>query len=102
MQIRLKMSPVVVVGPTKEILNRKIHDRFRVTCFSYNSYGSGLKCGFRNDTFLMVNYQKFRSKRGKREAHWVAYVYKFEEDFLKGTDLRVKQNTRNFELYHKK
>lgn len=103
MDIRIKKRPVVMTDNTRLALECKIHRSFKITSHSMSNFGVGWKsdlCG-KNGKYVMVNYQKFRSKRGVRKAHWIAYIYTFDVGFLQAAGLEVIQKTRHFDIMEK-
>jgi len=98
MKVTVNMKPIVLTANTKDKLVFKVKEFFGSYGYLVNAHGKGM---YRGDDFIMVNYQKFRSKRGVRKAHWVAYAYKFNMDFLKAANLKVTQGTRTFDIQSK-
>lgn len=98
MKVTVNMKPIVLTANTKDEVVSQVKEFFRTFGYTVNSHGKGMS---RGNEFIMVNYQKFRSKRGVRAAHWVAYVYKFDMDFLKTANLKVTQGTRTFDIRSK-
>lgn len=95
MQLKFNIKPYVMEAGTKQALQSRISRNWRSTSYKFSSIGSSLAT---NDKRILVNYEKYRSKRGVREAHWKAYVYIIPEDLLKSMNLRVDQKARNFEI----
>ena len=98
MKVTVNMKPYVISAKTKSELMFRVKEFFRSYGYLVNVHGKGM---YRDNDFIMVNYQKFRHKRGVREAHWIAYAYKFNMDFLKTANLKVTQGTRTFDIRSK-
>jgi hypothetical protein len=96
MKVYVEKKPVVVKADSKDSLLDKIRERFRAV-YGMSSYGNGFST-LSHDTYVMYNAQKFRRKRGVRKGYWVAYIYKFEEDFLRAANLYVEQGNRTFTI----
>ena len=95
MKLTLNIKPHVMESATKQSLQSRISSNWRVISHSSSSTGSSLRAG---DKRILVNYEKYRSKRGVRKAHWKAYVYVIPNDLLKAMNLQVKQKSRHFEI----
>lgn len=94
MKIFKVVEPRKIIAPTKNALMSKITAG---ASFTVNSFGSGYR-SHNSKTFIMINSHKVRRKRGVRATHWVAYVYKFDEELLKVLGIKVKQFPRNFKI----
>ena len=94
MKLFKNIKPRKIEAPTKNALMSKITAGAN---FTVNNHGSVYR-SYNSKTFVMFNCHKVRRKRGIRASHWVAYVYRFDEDLIKALDIRVVQNPRNFEI----
>lgn len=92
MRIYTVLKPRKIEATTKA----GIFNKLQLGGYTSNSYGTGYSNG--HYSFTMVNFEKFRRKRGIRRGHWVAYAYTFSYEFLKANNLKVKQNLRNFDI----
>lgn len=92
MKLYKKVKPQRYTASSKSALLDKISQGCNYTV---GTFGSGY---IRGTKFRMFNCHKIRRKRGLHNTHWVAYVYRFDEDLIKALDIRVVQNPRNFEI----
>lgn len=97
MKLFKNFKPRKIEAPTKNALMSKITAG---ASFTVSTHGTGYR-SYDSKTFVMFNCHKVRRKRGIRATHWVAYVYRFDEEVLKVLGIRVVQNLRNFEVYEK-
>lgn len=95
MRLFKEFKPRIMKADTKPLLEMKIRNNWKSSGWKISNTGSGMCVGNKR---IMVNYQKFRSKRGVRNAHWIAYVYTFDEEFLSAAGLKVVQHTRDFNI----
>lgn len=95
MKLFKHIKPRKIEAPTKRALMSKITSG---AGFVVSTHGTGYR-SHNSKTFVMFNCHKIRRKRGVRATHWVAYVYKFDEELLKALGIKVKQFTRNFRIY---
>ena len=98
MKLTYDVTPRIFRAPTKDELEHHIRSIYK-SSFCSSTNGTGMKVdGFSSDKMVMINYEKFRSKRGVRKAHWIAYVYLFDVDLLKALNIKVIQHKRNFTI----
>ena len=115
MYINLKISPYVLKARDIKQLKAKINSNYRGASFVFSSkYGDAL---MNEDNVYVYSIEKHRPKKNANqqltEGYFVlknkktnivesgyakAYVYKLSKKFLEGNKLKVKQNTRTWEL----
>lgn len=106
MKINVSVKPIIKVNNSKDELLTSIR--------KMGNFGYTLSYGFisANDgTHVAYNIHKVNTKHkvlknGKRKlvrrAHWIAYVYTFDNNLLNAAGLVIQQNLRNFKLISKK
>lgn len=96
MKLHVEIKPTSYMAPTKEQLCSKIMASKNSFGLAMGTHGSGMTDSRGN--FIMINYEKRRSKRGVYKAHWIAYVYVVPITLLRAMKLKVKQDVRNFRI----
>lgn len=117
MELKIKVKPIHYKERFFGLYRTKDELEAIVRNNGYQAFGS-LYSGFVSrdgKTVFGVNYEKFRRKterrvvtngknKGKiesvvvREAHWEAYVYRFDLELLRLAGLKLIQGSRNFRL----
>lgn len=117
MELKIKVKPVHHKTRMFGVYRTKNELEAHIRQNGYQAFGSLYSGLVSRDgkTVFGVNYEKFRRKterrvvtkgknKGKtesvvtREAHWEAYVYRFDVELLRLAGLKLIQGTRNFRL----
>lgn len=116
MNFTISVKPKKITSTTKNGLYSKL-SQYGFTCFNKYSVGARVKDLRGKVTVTGLNFEKHRSKKSQisktfkgkkglpirkttihKGAHWVAYVYTFNEELLEMLNLKVNQDTRTFKL----
>lgn len=109
MRLNINVKPIMYIGNSKMDIQRKLRG-YGLTISNFGTYISSDD----NKNAIVINYHKVnrKTKRTKTKtgykskvintAHWVGYVYHFNLDLLKATNLKVIQKSRNFEIVKNK
>lgn len=104
MNLRAKLKPTMVFqADTKDgvILMMKNAFVFEGIITSENAIGCYASEDLYQTFVHPVSFTKFRSKRGGKKAHWIAYVYEIKEQTLEDLDLVIEQHSRYFTIRNK-
>lgn len=103
MQLRANLKAVKILeGNTKQdIIDQLLgagmvvvsdeEEKFAVNCYGGPDDNNGI------DVFP-VSFNKFRSKRGGKKAHWIAHVYCINLGALFDLNLKIEQHARHFTI----
>lgn len=83
----------------------KINYLHSLSCGIYGKcHYSGVRKPFKSQNERVIycyNVETFKRGKYQGKKHYIVYVYTFSLELLSELGLSVKQNTRNFKLYHK-
>ena len=105
MNLRAKLKPTMVFqADTKDgillmLRNAGVYEFILTSENAIGCYASDVVSDFSTSTYIHpVSFSKFRSKRGGKKAHWVAYVYEINQGTLYDLDLVIEQHPRYFTI----